>query len=121
MKIPIYDSSKVDRSHDNILLEEDELLNFEGFIGELINADVLDHKTQLGIFKLVLDKGTKVLSNKQLNVIKTKIESFDDKCQGPQCISELTWKDIDVYNDESYCPDCRHTKERIKNAERKDQ
>lgn len=108
-EIPNYNKNDIERQ----LRDGDHHLNmFHNFISDLISIDSLDEQKERGVLALVLDKGTEVLSTKQLFVLQGIINKFGYEC--PRCEEELDWNEIDIYDVNSHCHSCQHDFERMK-------
>lgn len=89
--------------------EEDD---FEGFVQDLIKSGRLDDK-EIGISKLMLDKGYDNLSEKQKYVFDKAIEKnsveYCDFCSTP-----ISWCEMmEALDNGGLCIGCQHTKEKI--------
>ena len=85
---------------------------FKGFLKQLVESGRLEG-TELGIAKLVLDKGYGNLSPKQMKVFNRMIDAnVIENCQ--RCGAPIPWEEMFVAVDNGgYCSYCQHMMEKI--------
>lgn len=86
--------------------------DFEGFVQDLIKSGRLDDK-EIGISKLMLDKGYDSLSEKQKYVFDKAIEKNSiEYCE--RCSCPIPWCEMmEALDNGGYCNYCQHMMEKI--------
>ncbi|NOZ36038.1 MAG: hypothetical protein GXO80_12165 [Chlorobi bacterium] len=87
--------------------------DFSDFLNDVINSEELEGK-ELGITKLVLDKGYDKLTDKQKYVFDEKVVKYFyiEKCE--RCFSEIPWSEMFyAYDYNHLCGYCEHVYEKM--------
>ena len=102
MDIPIYTASEA----ANAVTEGAfELTGFRSFIQTIVADELFDKEKMGDLFSRVLNNGTAELSAEELQVLHSYIQQFNATCQ--RCGERFTWDEMDAYNQELYCSNCR--------------
>ncbi len=76
MDIPIYDENDLKYADQD---GDINISEFADFFSQLEENEILDNPTEKGVVALVNSKGTKVLSSKQLNVLKIIVSRYENE------------------------------------------
>lgn len=113
MEIPIYTKGQKGKPGDHI--DSHIYDDFEKVIQTLINNDEITDPTQLGICKLVVDKGTEVLTQNQMYHLEKVVAIIDSECS--ICSETLSWEDLHMLEgsptESRRCSNCEHSWSKI--------
>lgn len=92
------------------------LTEFDNYLKSLLNQSMLDSETEVGITKLAISQGTRVLSRKQLGVILAITRRY---CRQPcnNCGEIINWSEVvDAYQERGCCSHCNAFLEKHREA-----
>lgn len=113
-RVPIFKISDFEkmRSHPDKSLSLPMYEDFILFLKHSIDTELYQDRKEEGIIKVIINKGTDALTEKQLWVINRFLDRVLKSCS--RCGIEFSFQDM-TFSEGDLCPSCQHDWDRLNN------
>jgi hypothetical protein len=106
MEIPLYTRANFDNAVSEGAFE---VKGFHYFTEAIIENELYANNQERAVLDCILRNGTEDLSAEQRMVMHQLLSRYQTSCRN--CGKEFTWTEMDPFNQEGLCEECRFTVE----------